>query len=191
MLNISNRVKSIQDISQADELIKDIDQYITQNESTQLNDLKTLSNLSKEICGLDKTVPIYSDNISLFQSFFKLKSDILVVSDKLKMEEQRKMMEKLDEESEARKETSGVSSGSDAKTPSPLLLPKLSNGNQQQGGPSETSQYEGRSTIIQIHMAQPQNSFLFIFKKLIQKYPKKLSLNHLRQMKLIKFLRHH
>lgn len=44
--------------------------------------------MSNQIYGFDKTVPMYSDNISLFQSFFKLKSDLNTLADQFKSEEE-------------------------------------------------------------------------------------------------------
>lgn len=59
--------------------------------------LKSLSNLSNKIYGFDKTVPQYSDNISLFQSFFKLKSDLNTLADRFKAEEEANIQKSKDE----------------------------------------------------------------------------------------------
>lgn len=59
--------------------------------------LKSLSNLSNKIYGFDKTVPQYSDNISLFQSFFKLKSDLTTLADQFKAEEEANKQNGKDE----------------------------------------------------------------------------------------------
>lgn len=83
-------MQTIFSYTEAVELIKNIDNYISQNEPEQLEDLKILSDMSKDICGLDKTVTIYSDNISLFQSFFKLKSEIHLLSEQIRAEEESK-----------------------------------------------------------------------------------------------------
>lgn len=56
-----------------------------------------MSNLSNKIYGFDKTVPQYSDNISLFQSFFKLKSDLNTLAERFKAEEIAKQQNAKDE----------------------------------------------------------------------------------------------
>lgn len=97
-------MQTITHFSEAVELIKNIDNYISQHEAEQLNDLKRMSDMSRDICGLDKTVTIYSDNISLFQSFFKLKSDIHLLADKMKAEEAKRSAEEVVRRSEEARE---------------------------------------------------------------------------------------
>lgn len=87
LLNASNHIARIKSHDEATALIDDIDKYITQNEAPQLDKLKALSKFSKDIYGFDKTVTVYSDNISLFQSFFKLKSDINLIAEQMRADE--------------------------------------------------------------------------------------------------------
>lgn len=57
-------------------LSRELDKYIREYEQPQLEDLKKLSSMSQNIYNEDRTSPIYTDNINLFQAFHKLKSDI-------------------------------------------------------------------------------------------------------------------
>lgn len=86
-MNVSNQIARIKSHDEATALIDDIDKYITQNEAPQLDKLKALSTFSKDIYGFDKTVTVYSDNISLFQSFFKLKSDVNLIAEQMRADD--------------------------------------------------------------------------------------------------------
>lgn len=77
-------------------MVHQIDDYIDQNEAAQLKKLKKLSEISVEIYGLDKTVTTYTENLSLFQSFLKLKADLNDTIAKLKEEESREKIEKVE-----------------------------------------------------------------------------------------------
>uniref|UniRef100_A0A1B0CIV6 Ig-like domain-containing protein n=2 Tax=Lutzomyia longipalpis TaxID=7200 RepID=A0A1B0CIV6_LUTLO len=92
----SNTVPFVSSIEQANDLVNQIDDYIDQNEASQLNKLKKLSEISIEIYGLDKTVTIYTENLSLFQSFLKLKADLNATVEKLKEEQIRERSEKVE-----------------------------------------------------------------------------------------------
>lgn len=85
-MNTKNKISFIKSCEETEDLINKIDNYITQNEGPQLNDLQDISKLSSNIYGIDKTVTLYSDNIKLFQSFFKLKSDLKLLNDQLKQQ---------------------------------------------------------------------------------------------------------
>lgn len=105
LLLASNQIGRIQHNDEATRLIDDIDKYITQHEAPQLDQLKQLSTLSKDIYGFDKTVQVYSDNISLFQSFFKLKSDVGLVAEQIRTddanrEQQQRLQAQLQQQQE-------------------------------------------------------------------------------------------
>lgn len=69
--------------NEAIELINQIDQYISNNESRQLELLKDLATLSKNVYGFDKTIEKYSENIELFQSFFTTKYQLNTIYEQL------------------------------------------------------------------------------------------------------------
>lgn len=73
--------------NEANELINSIDQYISNNESRQLELLKDLATLSKNVYGFDKTIEKYSENIELFQSFFTTKYQLNTIYEQLIEEE--------------------------------------------------------------------------------------------------------
>lgn len=76
--------------NEANELINRIDQYISNNESRQLELLKDLATLSKNVYGFDKTIEKYSENIELFQSFFTTKYQLNTIYEQFIEEEKIK-----------------------------------------------------------------------------------------------------
>lgn len=74
-------------------LSRELEKYINEHEQPQLDDLKKLAGMSQNIYNEDRTVPIHTDNITLFQQFHKLKADIDEKVDHLKEQEARKMEE--------------------------------------------------------------------------------------------------
>lgn len=79
----------------AADLVNQIDTFISQNEAPQLNKLKKLAALSKQLYDFDKTITTYSDNISLYQSFFKLKSDLAAIAAQIRVDEQNRHQQQL------------------------------------------------------------------------------------------------
>jgi hypothetical protein len=69
------------------QLIDEIEKYVVENKQKQIDDLQRLSELSKEIFGADKTENFYADNLFIFQSFEKMKSDIVDLVKDLKAKE--------------------------------------------------------------------------------------------------------
>lgn len=69
------------------QLIDEIEKYVADNKQTQLDDLNRLSQLSVDIFGEDKTENLRADNLFIFQSFEKMKSDIVDVVKDLKAKE--------------------------------------------------------------------------------------------------------
>lgn len=72
-------------------LSRELEKYINEHEQPQLSDLKNLAGMSQNIYNNDRTVPIHTDNIILFQQFHKLKADIDEKVDQLKEQEAQKM----------------------------------------------------------------------------------------------------
>lgn len=76
-----------QNVNETNNLINRIDRYITDHESQQLELLKDLAILSKNVYGYDKTIEKYSENIELFQSFFSTKNQLNSIGEHLADEE--------------------------------------------------------------------------------------------------------
>ena len=73
--------------SSAFELIDEIENFVIENKHKQFDDLDKLSKISIDLNGLDKTEILLSDNIFIFQSFEKIKSDIVEIVKNLKERE--------------------------------------------------------------------------------------------------------
>lgn len=68
-------------------LIDELEKYVIDHKQSQLDDLRKLSQLSRDVFGYDKTETHYADNLFIFQSFEKMKSDIIDVVKDLKTNE--------------------------------------------------------------------------------------------------------
>lgn len=55
-----------ENVHEVNELINKIDRYISDHESQQLELLKGLATLSKNVYGFDKTIEKYSENIGVY-----------------------------------------------------------------------------------------------------------------------------
>lgn len=91
LYNTVNKIPLITTTKQAADLIDNIENYLKTNEPSQINNIKNLSLLSIDVFGQDKTNILYSDNLSLFQSFVKLKSDIGNIIIKFKNDEEDRL----------------------------------------------------------------------------------------------------
>ncbi|XP_055314991.1 uncharacterized protein LOC129575416 isoform X3 [Sitodiplosis mosellana] len=87
---IINQMSFAKNAHETDELINKIDRYISDHESRQLELLKDLAILSKNVYGFDKTIEKYSENIELFQSFFSTKNKLNQLGEQLLEEEKAK-----------------------------------------------------------------------------------------------------
>jgi hypothetical protein len=79
------------------DLIDELEKYVIDNKQSQLDDLKKLSQLSQDVFGFDKTETLFADNVFIFQSFEKMKSDIVdLVKDLKKKEDPVAMINEID-----------------------------------------------------------------------------------------------
>lgn len=79
------------------DLIDELEKYVVENKQAQLDDLKKLSQISNDVFGYDKTENLYADNIFIFQSFEKMKSDIVdLVKDLKRKEDPVAMINEID-----------------------------------------------------------------------------------------------
>lgn len=81
------RKEELRNSDSAFQLIDEIEKYVIENKQNQMNDLEKLSRLSTEMFGIDKTENLKADNLFIFQSFEKMKSDIVDIVKDLKAKE--------------------------------------------------------------------------------------------------------
>lgn len=87
MNSVNLRKDELKTSAAAFELIDELEKYVMDNKQAQLDDLKILSQISRNLFGSDKTENLYADNIFIFQSFEKMKSDIVELVKDLKGKE--------------------------------------------------------------------------------------------------------
>lgn len=71
------RAAFVNNDGEAKSLIRHIDEYIDHHETNQLNALRRLSEASRELFGFDKSVAVYSENITVFDTFLKTKAKLV------------------------------------------------------------------------------------------------------------------
>lgn len=81
------RKEELRSSDAAFQLIDELEKYVIENKQNQIDDLKKLSKLSIEVFGVDKTENLLADNIFIFESFEKMKSDIVDIVKDLKAKE--------------------------------------------------------------------------------------------------------
>lgn len=87
MNSVNIRKEELRSSDSAFQLIDEIEKYVVDNKQPQLNDLDKLSKLSIDSFGKDKTETLRADNLFIFQSFEKVKSDIVDLVKDLKAKE--------------------------------------------------------------------------------------------------------
>ena len=85
--SVNLRKEELRSSDAAFHLIDEIEKYLIENKQTQIDDLQRLSTLSMEIFGVDKTENLFADNLFIFQSFEKMKTDIVDIVKDLKAKE--------------------------------------------------------------------------------------------------------
>lgn len=85
--SVNLRKEELRSSDGAFQLINEIEKYVIDNKQRQIDDLQRLSQLSQDIFGVDKTENLYADNLFIFQSFEKIKSDIVDLVKDLKAKE--------------------------------------------------------------------------------------------------------
>ncbi|XP_058831727.1 titin isoform X6 [Topomyia yanbarensis] len=76
LINANNKLSILNNPDLANDLVQQIDNIIKAYESQQLDTLKQISTLSSQLYGHDSTIGLYNDNLKLFQTFYKIKSEI-------------------------------------------------------------------------------------------------------------------
>lgn len=72
--DISTQAQSVKNPDEAKMIIRRIDEYIDEHETNQLNALGKLSEASRELFSYDTSVSIYSESITVFDTFLKTKA---------------------------------------------------------------------------------------------------------------------
>jgi Immunoglobulin I-set domain len=85
--SVNLRKEELRSSDAAFQLIDEIERYVVENKQTQIDDLQRLSQMSRDIFGADKTENLNADNLFIFQSFEKMKSDIVDIVKDLKAKE--------------------------------------------------------------------------------------------------------
>lgn len=120
LVNMTTLANQINTPESGEHLARELEKYVTEHEQPQLSDLKRLGEMSQNIYNEDRTTPIYTDNINLFQSFHKLKADIDERVDKLKqfeaerMEAERRALEEKMRQAELEREYANLVDAVDA-----------------------------------------------------------------------------
>ncbi|XP_063701950.1 titin homolog isoform X2 [Culicoides brevitarsis] len=91
LVNMSALADQVNTPESGEHLSRELEKYINEHEQPQLDDLKNLAGMSHNIYNEDRTVPIHTDNIILFQQFHKLKADIDEKVEQLKDQEAKRM----------------------------------------------------------------------------------------------------
>uniref|UniRef100_A0A336ML28 CSON001463 protein n=1 Tax=Culicoides sonorensis TaxID=179676 RepID=A0A336ML28_CULSO len=91
LVNMSALADQINTPESGEHLSRELEKYINEHEQPQLNDLKNLAGMSQNIYNEDRTVPIHTENITLFQQFHRLKADIDEKVELLKEQEAKRM----------------------------------------------------------------------------------------------------
>lgn len=95
--SVNIRKEELRSSDAAFQLIDEIEKYVIDNKQNQIDDLKKLSQLSNNVFGEDKTENLYADNLFIFQSFEKMKTDIIdIVSDLKAKEDPVAMINEID-----------------------------------------------------------------------------------------------
>lgn len=85
--SVNLRKEELRSSDAAFQLIDDIEKHVVDTKESQFNDLRLLSQLSQETFGDDRTKKLYDDNVFIYQSFEKVKSDIVEIVRDLKVKE--------------------------------------------------------------------------------------------------------
>ncbi|KFB35633.1 hypothetical protein ZHAS_00002511 [Anopheles sinensis] len=93
LINANNKLTILNNVDVANDLVTQVDTTIRTHETQQLDTLKHISSLSTQLYGCDKTVTIYTENTKLFQTFYKIKTEVL----QREQEQQRAEQERLEQ----------------------------------------------------------------------------------------------
>jgi hypothetical protein len=75
--SVNLRKDELKSSDAAFQLIDEIERHVVETKESQFSDLRRLAQLSQDIFGDDRTQKIFDDNVFIYQSFEKVKSDIV------------------------------------------------------------------------------------------------------------------
>uniref|UniRef100_A0A182UGK5 Ig-like domain-containing protein n=1 Tax=Anopheles melas TaxID=34690 RepID=A0A182UGK5_9DIPT len=90
LINANNKLTILNNADVANDLVAQVDNMIRTHETSQLDALKKIANLSTQLYGCDKTVTLYTENTKLFQTFYKIKTEVYERSKELGEEQTRR-----------------------------------------------------------------------------------------------------
>lgn len=85
--SVNMRKEELRSSDAAFQLIDEIEKHVVDTKDSQFNDLRRLAQLSHETFGDDRTQKLYDENVFIYQSFEKVKSDIVDIVRDLKVKE--------------------------------------------------------------------------------------------------------
>ncbi|XP_049539390.1 uncharacterized protein LOC125953706 isoform X2 [Anopheles darlingi] len=99
LINANNKLTILNNVDVANDLVAQVDSTIRSHEAKQLDSLKNVSLLSTLLYGFDKTVTIYTENTKLFQTFYKIKTEVYDRTKELMEQQQlREQQQRLEQE---------------------------------------------------------------------------------------------
>lgn len=85
--SVNLRKDELKSSDAAFQLIDEIERHVVETKDSQFNDLRRLAQLSQQVFGDDRTQKIFDDNVFIYQSFEKVKSDIVELVRDFKVKE--------------------------------------------------------------------------------------------------------
>ncbi|XP_073838143.1 zormin isoform X5 [Musca autumnalis] len=99
--SVSNKITYLRDPVEASNLVNDIDKYVNEREGPLREKLESAAKCTHD---MSKVSQLYNDVMTIFQSFMKLKSDITIVSERLKGEERAREQREREAREQAERE---------------------------------------------------------------------------------------
>ncbi|XP_058980466.1 uncharacterized protein LOC101894461 isoform X1 [Musca domestica] len=99
--SVSNKITYLRDPVEASNLVNDIDKYVNEREAPLRQKLESAAKCSHD---MSKVSQLFNDVMTIFQSFMKLKSDITIVSERLKGEERAREQREREAREQAERE---------------------------------------------------------------------------------------
>uniref|UniRef100_A0A182PH82 Ig-like domain-containing protein n=1 Tax=Anopheles epiroticus TaxID=199890 RepID=A0A182PH82_9DIPT len=104
LINANNKLTILNNVDVANDLVTQVDNTIRTHETRQLDALKKIADLSTQLYGSDKTITLYTENTKLFQTFYKIKSEVYErskeLADQQARREEQQRQEQLQREQE-------------------------------------------------------------------------------------------
>uniref|UniRef100_A0A4Y0BLD6 Ig-like domain-containing protein n=1 Tax=Anopheles funestus TaxID=62324 RepID=A0A4Y0BLD6_ANOFN len=90
LINANNKLTILNNVDVANDLVAQVDNTIRTHETRQLDALKKIATLSTQLYGSDRTITLYTENTKLFQTFYKIKTEVYERSKELAEQQARR-----------------------------------------------------------------------------------------------------